>query len=46
MITVQTDYLFTVAVVYYYSYKRSALMLGDPRYYQDSPWLRKQLRKQ
>ena len=36
---------FSVAVVYYYTYKRSALMLGDPRFYRDSPWLREQLKK-
>uniref|UniRef100_A0A914UGG2 Transmembrane protein 138 n=1 Tax=Plectus sambesii TaxID=2011161 RepID=A0A914UGG2_9BILA len=35
----------TCAVLYYYFYKRTALMLGDPRYYQDSPWLRQQLDK-
>ncbi|XP_032632301.1 transmembrane protein 138 isoform X1 [Chelonoidis abingdonii] len=29
------------AVLYCYFYKRTALHLGDPRFYQDSLWLRK-----
>lgn len=32
-----------LAVVYYYLYKRAALRLGDPKYYEDSDWLRKHL---
>ena len=32
-----------MAVVYYYLYKRAALRLGDPKYYEDSDWLRKHL---
>lgn len=32
-----------LAVVYYYLYKRAALKLGDPKYYEDSSWLRKHL---
>ncbi|XP_075874859.1 transmembrane protein 138-like isoform X2 [Nelusetta ayraudi] len=30
----------TASVVYYYFYKRTAEYLGDPRLYEDSPWLR------
>ncbi|XP_074534203.1 transmembrane protein 138 [Halichoeres trimaculatus] len=30
----------TVAVVYYYLYKRTAEYMGDPRLYEDSLWLR------
>ncbi|XP_065259179.1 transmembrane protein 138 isoform X2 [Emys orbicularis] len=30
------------AVLYCYFYKRTALHLGDPRFYQDSLWLRKE----
>nr|XP_056707166.1 transmembrane protein 138 [Euleptes europaea] len=30
------------AVLYYYFYKRTAVHLGDPRFYQDSLWLRKE----
>ncbi|XP_004469387.1 transmembrane protein 138 isoform X1 [Dasypus novemcinctus] len=30
------------AVLYCYSYKRTAVRLGDPRFYQDSLWLRKE----
>ncbi|RDD41164.1 Transmembrane protein 138 [Trichoplax sp. H2] len=30
------------SVFYYYFYKRMALKLGDPRYYKDSEWLRKE----
>lgn len=33
------------AVTYYYLYKRSALRLGDTRYYVDSPWIWAQLNK-
>ncbi|CAL8244019.1 unnamed protein product [Lota lota] len=29
-----------VAVLYYYFYKRTTEYLGDPRLYEDSPWLR------
>ncbi|KAM8940563.1 transmembrane protein 138 [Pelodytes ibericus] len=31
-----------VAVLYFYFYKRTALSLGDPRFYHDSIWLRKE----
>ncbi|XP_026538361.1 transmembrane protein 138 [Notechis scutatus] len=31
-----------VGVLYYYFYKRTAIHLGDPRFYQDSVWLRKE----
>ncbi|XP_058011383.1 transmembrane protein 138 [Ahaetulla prasina] len=31
-----------VAVLYYYFYKRTAVHLGDPCFYQDSVWLRKE----
>lgn len=31
------------AVLYYYMYKRTALKLGDPKFYEDSDWLRKHL---
>lgn len=30
----------TASVLYYYFYKRTAEYLGDPRLYEDSPWLR------
>ncbi|XP_068170224.1 transmembrane protein 138 [Antennarius striatus] len=30
----------TVAVFYYYFYKRTSELMGDPRLYQDSRWLR------
>nr|KAF6275637.1 transmembrane protein 138 [Myotis myotis] len=30
------------AVLYCYFYKRTAVRLGDPRFYQDSVWLRKE----
>ena len=30
------------AVLYYYFYKRTALRLGDPRFYKDSEWLRQE----
>ncbi|KAK2853722.1 hypothetical protein Q5P01_006383 [Channa striata] len=29
----------TVSVLYYYFYKRTSECLGDPRLYEDSPWL-------
>ncbi|CAC5376164.1 TMEM138 [Mytilus coruscus] len=35
----------TGAVLYYYFYKRTALKLGDPRFYQDSDWIRKEFDK-
>lgn len=35
----------TGAVFYYYFYKRTALKLGDPRFYQDSVWIRKEFEK-
>ncbi|TNN35761.1 Transmembrane protein 138 [Liparis tanakae] len=28
------------SVLYYYLYKRTSEYLGDPRLYEDSPWLR------
>lgn len=31
-----------VAVLYCYFYKRTAVHLGDPLFYQDSLWLRKE----
>lgn len=33
-------FLFTASVLYYYFYKRTSECLGDPRLYEDSPWLR------
>ncbi|XP_013411319.1 transmembrane protein 138 [Lingula anatina] len=33
------------AVFYYYFYKRTALRLGDPRFYQDSEWIRREFEK-
>nr|XP_046250272.1 transmembrane protein 138-like isoform X1 [Scatophagus argus] len=30
----------TASVLYYYLYKRTTEYLGDPRLYEDSPWLR------
>ncbi|XP_071943391.1 transmembrane protein 138-like [Antedon mediterranea] len=33
------------AVLYYYFYKRTALRLGDPRFYRDSDWLRQEFQK-
>lgn len=40
----QTLFVFQrlAAVLYYYFYKRTAMRLGDPRFYQDSLWLRKE----
>lgn len=35
----------TAAVAYYYFYKRSSLKLGDPRFYQESDWIRKEFEK-
>lgn len=32
----------TAAVLYCYFYKRTAVHLGDPLFYQDSLWLRKE----
>ncbi|KAJ1065801.1 PREDICTED: transmembrane protein 138 isoform X2 [Capra hircus] len=39
----QTLFVFQrlAAVLYCYFYKRTAVRLGDPRFYQDSLWLRK-----
>lgn len=34
-----------VAVVYYYIYKRTAYRLSDPRFYEDSEWLRKEFER-
>lgn len=38
----QAVYVFhkLVAIVFYYSYKRAAMRLGDSQYYEDSPLLR------
>ena len=36
---------FAGAVLYYYFYKRTALKLGDPRFYQDSEWIRREFEK-
>ncbi|KAG7213247.1 hypothetical protein KM043_002547 [Ampulex compressa] len=33
----------TVAVLYYYSYKRASLRIADPRFYEASSWVEKQL---
>ncbi|KAH0950941.1 hypothetical protein HN011_003686 [Eciton burchellii] len=33
----------TVAVLYYYFYKRASLRIGDPRFYKGSAWVQKQL---
>ncbi|KYM84658.1 PREDICTED: transmembrane protein 138 [Atta cephalotes] len=33
----------TVAVLYYYFYKRASLRIGDPRFYKSSAWVQKQL---
>ncbi|XP_026168049.1 transmembrane protein 138 [Mastacembelus armatus] len=30
----------TAAVLYYYYYKRTAECMGDPRFYEDSAWMR------
>ncbi|XP_013874198.1 transmembrane protein 138 [Austrofundulus limnaeus] len=30
----------SASVLYYYFYKRTSEYLGDPRLYEDSPWLR------
>ncbi|ERE78993.1 transmembrane protein [Cricetulus griseus] len=40
----QTLFVFQrlAAVLYFYFYKRTAVRLGDPRFYQDSLWLRKE----
>nr|KAF6439272.1 transmembrane protein 138 [Molossus molossus] len=40
----QTLFVFQrlAAVLYCYFYKRTAVRLGDPRFYQDSVWLRKE----
>ncbi|KAF6106719.1 transmembrane protein 138 [Phyllostomus discolor] len=40
----QTLFVFQrlAAVLYYYFYKRTAVRLGDPRFYQDSAWLRRE----
>lgn len=35
----------TSAVLYYHFYKRTALKLGDPRFYQDSEWIRREFEK-
>lgn len=33
-------FVFAASVLYYYWYKRTSEYLGDPRLYEDSPWLR------
>ncbi|CAE1246047.1 TMEM138 [Acanthosepion pharaonis] len=33
------------AILYYYFYKRTALKLGDPKFYQESEWLRDEFEK-
>ncbi|KAK7108852.1 transmembrane protein 138-like [Littorina saxatilis] len=35
----------TCAVLHYYFYKRTALKLGDPRYYQDSEWIHREFER-
>ncbi|CAL1595728.1 unnamed protein product [Knipowitschia caucasica] len=35
----------TVAVLYYYLYKRTSVLMGDPRLYEDSLWLREAFSK-
>ena len=47
MIKINTNIceIFAGAVMYYYSYKRTALRLGDPRFYQDSQWIRNEFDK-
>lgn len=42
MLTLTNFLLIAAAVLYYYFYKRTAVHLGDPRFYQDSLWLRKE----
>ncbi|CAH1800224.1 unnamed protein product [Owenia fusiformis] len=34
-----------VSVLYYYFYKRTALRLGDPRFYEESEWVRQEFEK-
>ncbi|KAI3377403.1 hypothetical protein L3Q82_008596, partial [Scortum barcoo] len=38
--TSSRTFLSTASVLYYYLYKRTSEYLGDPRLYEDSPWLR------
>lgn len=33
-------FVVAASVLYYYWYKRTSEYLGDPRLYEDSPWLR------
>lgn len=35
----------TGAVIYYYFYKRTALRLADPRFYEDSEWIIREFEK-
>lgn len=35
----------TAAVFHYYFYKRTCLKLGDPRFYQDSEWIKNEFEK-
>uniref|UniRef100_A0A0K0FMF5 Transmembrane protein 138 n=1 Tax=Strongyloides venezuelensis TaxID=75913 RepID=A0A0K0FMF5_STRVS len=32
------------AIFYYFSYKKAALILGDPKFYKDNNWLRDKIR--
>uniref|UniRef100_A0A0K0ET23 Transmembrane protein 138 n=1 Tax=Strongyloides stercoralis TaxID=6248 RepID=A0A0K0ET23_STRER len=32
------------AILYYYNYKKAALVLGDPKFYNDNNWLRDKIR--
>ncbi|CAI4228554.1 unnamed protein product [Auanema sp. JU1783] len=33
------------AVMYYYTYKRTSLLLSDPKYYEISDWLKKKIKE-
>lgn len=39
------DNIISGACMYYYFYKRTALRLADPRFYQDSQWIRREFEK-
>jgi len=39
MLTVELSICDTGAVFYYYTYKRTALRLSDPRFYQINDWI-------
>lgn len=47
MKTSTTIFFFCIAgaILYYYFYKRTALKLGDPKFYQESEWLRDEFEK-